>query len=238
MINIAIVEDNIEASKLLQAYITKYTLKHGINFKIKTFSNAVTFLAEFRKLYDVIFMDIEMPNLNGMDAALKLREFDKQAVLIFVTNMAKFAVKGYEADALDFMVKPINYHDFALKLEKAIKIVNSNSETELVISQASGFIRLPIRSIIYIEVMGHKINYHTEKEVYTCSGSLSDLETKLKSFHFMRCKSCYLVNPKYVASVNGYDLTMKNGDVLKISYPKKKAFMSELAEWLGQGNFL
>ncbi len=238
MINISIVEDDNTASQLLQEYIKRYEQKIGEHFTIKTFSDAINFLSDYKNVYDIIFMDIELPGLNGMNAALKLRAFDKQAVLIFVTNMAKFAVKGYEADALDFMVKPINYHDFSLKLQKAISIVNANSKTELIVNRSSGFVRIPIRDISYIEVMGHKLKYHIDQEIITGSGSLSELEQKLKPFNFMRCKSCFLVNPKYIESVEGYNINMRNGDILKISYPKKKAFMSQLAEWLGQGNFI
>jgi DNA-binding LytR/AlgR family response regulator len=238
MINIAIVEDDDSAALVLRDYLTYYQEKNDIQFDVKRFNDALSFLSDRRVLYDIIFMDIELPNLNGMDAALKLREFDKQSVLIFVTNMAQFAVKGYEADALDFMVKPISYQDFSLKIAKAINIVRSNADIELVIARMDGFLRLSARKIIYIEVTGHKLSYHTIDGEIVASGSLSKLEAKLKPNNFMRCNSCYLVNPKYIQSVQGYDLLMSNGDVLKISRPRKKQFMTDLANWLGQGNFI
>ena len=236
MINIAIIEDDDISAKTLQDYLAYYQKQNNVQFNIKRFCDAVSFLSEYRSLYDIIFMDIELPNLNGMDAALKLREFDKESVLIFVTNMAQFAVKGYEAGALDFMVKPINYQDFSLKMSKAINIVKTNAEIELVIARLDGFIRLSTKKIMYIEVTGHKLCYHTSEGDFIASGSLSKLEKKLKPYNFMRCNSCYLVNPKYIKSVQNYDLLMINGDVLKISRPKKKQFMTDLANWLGQGN--
>ena len=95
MINIAIVEDDDSAALILRDYFTYYQEKNDIQFDITRFNDALSFLSDRRVLYDIILMDIELPNLNGMDAALKLREFDKESVLIFVTNMAQFAVKGY-----------------------------------------------------------------------------------------------------------------------------------------------
>ena len=238
MINIAIVEDDDSAALILRDYLTYYQEKNDIQFDITRFNDALSFLSDRRVLYDIIFMDIELPNLNGMDAALKLREFDKESVLIFVTNMAQFAVKGYEAGALDFMVKPINYQDFSLKMDKAINIVKTNAEIELVIRKVDGFVRLSTKKIIYIEVTGHTLCYHTTEGDIIASGSLSKMEDKLRPYNFMRCNSCYLVNPKYIQSVQGYDLLMSNGDVLKISRPRKKQFMTDLANWLGQGNFI
>lgn len=238
MVNVAIVEDDDNAAKLLESYLKNYEKKQSISFNIKRFSDAVSFLTDYRKVYDIIFMDIEMPDLNGLDAALKLRVFDKEAVLIFVTNMAQFAVKGYEADALDFMIKPINYQDFVLKLKKAISIVSSNAEVQIVVAQVSGFTRLSTKKISYIEVMGHKLNYHTDSEIVSGTGSLSKLEEKLKAYNFMRCNNCYLVNPKFILSVQGYTINMLGGEKLQISIPKKKKFMMELTDWLGQGNYI
>ncbi len=70
----------------------------------------------YRADYDIVFMDIELPGINGMEAAHRLREIDQQVILIFVTNMAQFAVKGYEVDALDYIIKPAQYGPLSIKL--------------------------------------------------------------------------------------------------------------------------
>lgn len=238
MISIVIVEDNDSSAKLLENYIRQFEKDENIRFHIDIYKNAINFFTNYRKAYDIIFMDIELPDINGMDAAMKLRSFDKQAVLIFVTNMAKYALKGYEVDALDFMVKPINYRNFSLKLKKAISIVNSNSDIQITISQTTGFVRLSIKDICYIDVLGHKLNYYTNTNIYSRTGSLTELEKELKKHNFFRCNSCYLVNPKHIVSIKGLSIEMSNGDIITISHPRKKQFMKELADWLGQGNFV
>jgi len=238
MVNVAIVEDNSSASNLIESYLKRYSQQKNVEFNIKIYNEAISFLSEYRKVYDIIFMDIEMPTLNGIEAAKKIRKVDKQAILIFVTNMAQYAVKGYEVDALDFIVKPVNYATLAQKIDKSLKIINANRDDEMVISRSRGFVRIQISNILYIEVTGHKIQYHTNEETIVATGSLTELEKRLKPKNFMRCNNCYLVNPRYIKLINGMTITMINDDELLISHPKKKKFLSELADWLGQGNFV
>jgi DNA-binding LytR/AlgR family response regulator len=101
----------------------------------------------------------------------------------------------------------------------------------------NGSVQIETNQLYYIEVCGHKLAYHTENGVAYEYGSLSNLETLLKGNHFMRCNSCYLVNPKFIEKINSNELlvVMKNGETLKISQPRRKSFISELTNWLGQG---
>ena len=134
MLQVAIVEDSEDAAKLLRDYLTRYESTVDERFHITCFSNAVAFLEPYRG-YDLVFMDIEMPHMNGMEGALWLRTVDTQAKLIFVTNMAQFAARGYEAEALDFMVKPVAYADFSFKMKRAM-----NAICELTVCQWGGCI--------------------------------------------------------------------------------------------------
>lgn len=238
MINIAVVEDeNTDADKLV-GYLYAYSEKCGSGFGITRYADAVGFLSEREKCYDLVFMDIMMPNMNGMRAAGKFREFDKKAKLIFVTNMAKFAIKGYEVDAFDFLVKPINYPDFEMKMKKVVELIKSEVDDRVMISGSGSIKRLSVNSVYYIEVSDHKLLYHTYDGSFTIAGSLSATEEKFKAYGFLRCNSCYLLNPKHIDAVDGHTVTMVNGDRLQISHPRKKTFMEELAEWMGKGNFV
>lgn len=236
MVNIAIVEDEGAASKTLQTILDTYARENGVTFRTKCFADALSFLTEYKTGYDIVFMDIELPDLNGMDAAFKLREFDKQIIIIFVTNMAQYAVRGYEVDALYYIIKPINYQNTSYKLKRALSILSANSGAEVVIRQANGLIRLSTHVLTYVEIISHKLIYHTEEKTYIAYGSLSDVENELRLHHFFRCNSCYLVNARFIASISGFMVTLLNGEQLKISHPKKKQFMLDIAKWLGDGN--
>lgn len=237
MFKIAIVEDNRAAAEKMQGYLERYAQSHKENFDIAVFGDALAFLDSYRRIYDMVFMDIELPFINGMEAAQKLREIDQQVVLIFVTNMAQFAVKGYEVDALDYLVKPVHYGDFELKLHRAVSRLKESQEA-LLVQRQSGMIRLKLQEISYIEVRGHTLIFHTEAGEITGSGTLQELENKLRNKGFLRCNKCYLVNQRHIAAVQGYTLVMAQGEELQISRPRKKTFMIELAETMGNENVL
>ncbi len=236
MVHIAIVEDETSAARMLQSTLDTYARENGVNFQTKRFADAVSFLTDYKKGYDIVFMDIELPGLNGMDAAFKLREFDKQIIIIFVTNMAQYAVRGYEVDALYYIIKPINYQNTAYKLKRALSILSANSDAEIVLPQANGLVRLSSQALMYVEINSHKLFYHAEDKTYIAYGSLSEVEKNLRPHHFYRCNSCYLVNARYIASITGFVVTLLNGEQLQISHPKKKQFMLDIANWLGDGN--
>lgn len=235
LIRIAIVEDEEKEASLLKEYINKYGETSNLTFQIDWFKDAVNLLDNYTPKYDIIFMDIEMSHSNGMEAAIKLRQLDDVVTLIFVTNMAKYAVKGYEVDALDFIVKPVRYPTFSMKFKKALSKISSNEDISIMVSRKGGIMRLTSRQIIYIEVTGHKLKYHLNDETLEGYGSLTDLEKQLQACNYLRCNSCYLINPQYIAQVQSHTVTMTNGDELQISRPRKKEFMLQLADLLGEG---
>lgn len=237
MFKIAIVEDNAAAAGKLDGFLKRYAEENREQFEITVFGDAFDFLDGYRQIYDMVFMDIELPGMDGMEAAGRLRQIDRKVTLIFVTNMAGFAVKGYEVDAADYVVKPVHYGDFELKLKRVIARHKEADEAILVVRQG-GYLRLRLREIRYVEVRGHKLIFHTQDGEVSGSGTLLETEEKLKDKGFLRCNKCYLVNQKHIAAVEGYALIMSGGEELQISRPRKKAFMSELAEVMGNENVL
>ena len=232
---IAIVEDTQEEKKNLTACLEKYKVQMHENISWVCFENAYDLL-ESRERFDIVFFDIMLPGMNGMEAAEKLREYDNDIIIIFTTNMTSFAVKSYEVDALDYILKPISYERVEFKLTKALNLIRARGETSVAINNEDGkLIRISSGQIYYIEVTGHKLAYHTEKGTFGEKGSLSQLAETLEHYNFARCNACYLVYLRYIFAVDGYFLEMKNGDRLKISQPKKKEFVGKLANYMGQG---
>lgn len=236
MIKIAIVEDDEEEAKTLLNCIERYMNEKQNKLNCTRFYDAESFLNS-QTAFDMVFMDIMLPNQTGMEAAFKLRQRDNNIVIIFVTTMAQFALKGYEVNALDYILKPVSYERFTLKMQKAIEIIKSNSAQFFVVNDVKGVVKVSSSEVYYIDVAGHKLTWHTVNGNYSEYGSLSDLEAMLNSHNFMRCNACYLVNPNYIARVNsiGQTVVLANGEELKISQPKRKAFLTELTNWLGQG---
>lgn len=233
MFHIAVIEDTESDAKKIKSYILQFAKQTNQKFKTTCFQNADSFLDKYKPIYDLIFMDIELPNTNGMDAAKKLRQKDPDVTLIFITNLSSFAVKGYEVDALDYMVKPVNYPLFHIKMQKAVTHIEKTSDTLIHIHMKTGILRMGISRIYYIEVRNHHLIYHTEEGEYEVRGTLKEVEEELAPLHFLRCNNCYLVNLRHITAVQDNTVNVGN-DILPISRPKKKGFMDKLTEYLGR----
>lgn len=232
MINVAIIEDDSAATDLLLEYFKRFQENVEEEFAFFTFSKAILFLTNYTAKYDLIFMDIDLPDINGMVAARKLRELDRNVTLIFVTNMARFAVKGYEVEAYDFIVKPVSYANFVLKLKRALNYLKSKAKTSVLIPVDDGKICLTTDEIKFVEFKDRKIVYHTTRGIFYARGALTAVEKNLNDPHFIRCNSCYLVNLRFVTAVSGFSLFVDEEELL-ISHPRKAAVIRAINNYFG-----
>ena len=230
-IRVAIVEDDQKAAETLQNHLEWYGRENEIQFRIKTFEHPLRFLEPYTADYDLVYMDIQMPLMNGMDAAHCLRDLDPKVALVFVTSLTQYAIEGYQVNAMDYIVKPFNYYDFALKLTRILERIPAHDDEDILVPTEVGNVRLTFDSIRYVEVQGHHLIFHTKRGEYTQYSSLSKVEPLLAGHHFARCNNCYLVNLHYVESIKGYTVTVA-GEELKISQPRKKEFARQVEEFM------
>ena len=134
MYRIAIVDDDREFVEELKKYINQYGQEEGQEFEISAFYDGAEILENYAPKYDLILLDIEMPKVNGMDAAEKIREVDENVVLMFITNMAQYAIRGYSVGALDFVMKPITYYTFSMKIKRALKRVQKKELSSILLT--------------------------------------------------------------------------------------------------------
>ena len=132
-----IVEDDPQAAETLRAHLERYAAERGTSFSVEILPSALEFLEGTRPA-DVVFMDIGLPGVSGMEAAEVMRQTDELTPLIFVTDLAQYAVRGYQVDALDFMVKPVTYEDFALRMGRAMRVMARNAHAAVSIPTADG----------------------------------------------------------------------------------------------------
>ena len=121
MAKIAVVEDNTAVREELCGFIAKYAQESGRKLDVTPFADGSQIVEPYRPGFDIIFLDIEMPRLGGMPTAERIRQLDPEVVLIFVTNMAQYAIRGYEGDGLDFVLAAVSYYQFSTKLERALQ---------------------------------------------------------------------------------------------------------------------
>ena len=198
---------------------------------MRFFSDGEDIIDNYRAGFHIIFMDIQMRFLDGMTTAKLIREKDEKVIIIFITNMASYAIKGYEVDALDFIIKPVTYPILAQKLRRAIKRLDKEEGHFLLIPVEDGVRKIAASQIYYIESQRHQMIYHTTSGIFEAGGRLDDLEKELTPFGFCRSNKGYLVNMRYVEGVqNGCCLIA--GDQLTISRRKKATFMEQLSKVL------
>lgn len=228
---IAVIEDSREEAARVERYFARFGQSCHIQFNITVFGDAESFLEHYKPVYDLVLMDIMLPGIDGMAASARLRKMDESVMLVFITNMFSFAVKGYEVNAFDFIVKPVNYSQFTMKMQRILPRLTSN-ETEIVLNASGSIVRLRVSQIYYIESNAHRITYHTVSGKYEVYGSMKETEASLGSNAFARCNNSFLVNMNYVQAADGFTVNV-NGDDLPISRPRKKAFMEQLTSFLG-----
>ena len=222
MTRIAIVEDEAAVREQLTGYVQRYTRQYGTPFEVSAFASGVEILEEYRPVYDIIFLDVEMPHLDGMETARRIRALDSDVLLIFITNMAQYAIKGYAVGALDYVLKPVPYFAFSQQLQKAVNQLARRVRHYLAVPVDGGMRRLDAAGIYYIESEGHRIHFYTEDGDFSAPGALKALEEKLAAQPFARCNSGYLVNLAQVSGVQ-QSVVQVGPYELQISVPRERA---------------
>ena len=230
MIHVAIVDDEEEQLETTKALLQRYEQEHDTAIRITTFNNAVSFLDPYKADYDIVILDVKMPYLNGIDAARKLREMDEQVILFFLTTMEQYAIRGYEVAAMDYLIKPINYFDFALRFARAVKKLNKGNDKSIILKTETGVVRVFPSQIYYVEVSGHYCLYHTAVGNYRQYYSIKKLEQELSGEGFALCNSYLLVNLAFTERVENMSVFV-HGEELPISHPKKKQFLSAFSDY-------
>lgn len=233
MLNIAVIEDNGRDAETLERCLARYAAQNQLQFSVTRFTSALKFISAYKSNYDLIFMDIEMPLMSGMEAAKALRQIDRGVTLVFVTNMVQYAVEGYAVEAFDYILKPINDYAFDLKLKRILAHVGSQAEERIVIRTAGETVALPVRKIFYVEVDGHYLNWHTQDKVYRSLGTLKSIGQQLPA-SYCAISRWHVVNMQYVRSVVGDDV-MIGSEKLHIGRSYKQRFLQAYAEYMVGG---
>jgi DNA-binding LytR/AlgR family response regulator len=230
--NIAIVEDSEDFQKLIMLYLEKIEKETNLSFDVSSYFDGDEITHEYTAQYHIIFLDIQMKRMDGMTAAKQIREFDEDVIIIFITNMAGYAIEGYSVNAMGYLLKPLSYFAFKEEILKSIEKISLRKRNHILIPQEKGTIRLNVDNVLYIESFKHDLFIHTKEETFQIRATLKSLEAKLKNNHFYRMNNCYLVNLKWVSRIEG-EICYIEGRELKISRPRRKGFMDALTAYIG-----
>lgn len=229
---IGIIDDEKDASARLSLLIQEFAARRNLNIDVVTFEKPLAFIASFHCEYDILFLDIEMPNLNGIDLARKIREKDSAVTLIFVTNLAQYAIEGYSVQAFDYILKPVSESAFELKMSRLLPKLSAEVGAKITIRTNGSTLAVDANSIDYIEPDNHHVIYHVLDEVYESYEAMKEVEKRLPAY-FVKCNRYYLVNLSKVTEVRGDSVCLGKKE-LKMSRTEKRPFLERLSDYLSR----
>lgn len=234
MLKIAIVEDERICQEELIEHLRKYEKEHEESFIVRIFNDGIDILDDYSADYDLILLDIHMKHQDGMTTAHKIREVDTDTQIVFITALAQYAIEGYKVNAMDFLLKPVVYEQLAMMMDKVLSVTSKHrKEKQLLVTDGESKCKISTDEILYIEVVGHDMFFHTAQKVYTRHGiPLKNMADELAEYYFVKSGQSQLVNLKYVDEVKR-DTVSVNGTQIYLSRSRKKEFLEALADYVG-----
>ena len=233
---IAVVDDELRERETLRGYLARFSVESGSRFDVDEFPSGDALLADYHLIYDILLFDVDMPGTNGINTARQVREMDESVTILFITNMAQYAINAFEVEAVDYIIKPVEYYDFAMKFRRAVKRAVRRSNRELTLDTVDGIRRLRVPDIVYVEALDHYLTYHIyQKDIGTTElqvrSNIGEHEALLKPYHFCRVHKSFLVNLAYVELIRTGELVL-HGTTLPIGRRYKKDLMKNYMQFI------
>lgn len=232
MIRVLIAEDDPQCFQQMEQFIRDYSGETGRAFQITHYDNGEDLVERYQPEFDLLLLDVDMPFVDGMTAAGCIRKIDPEVVIVFVTNLAQYAIQGYSVNALDYILKPLNYFSFSQRLTRCLRYVKKREDAYLTVAVKGGALKLEIRDIYYLERLGHQLMLHTRDGIHASSATLQQMEELLEDKGFLRCNKGYLVNLAHVQGIQD-GCAVVRGDKLLISRGRRAPFLDALADYVG-----
>ena len=230
---IAVCDDDQAVSKQISLYLKQVETELGKEFNTFYYSSAEDLLRFMPKETQIIFLDIQMGRMSGIEAAKVLRKRGCEAAILFITNMTEYALEGYEVHAFAFLCKPVQYAPFRRNLAEIIKRLDTEDEAFIRVSFGTSHQILKLKDLYYVEVLGHETSFVTKQGRKTCKMPLSEIESQTLGKGFFRCHKSYLINLRYITAIEPVSVIMEDSASIPISKYRKKEFLREYSLYSG-----
>lgn len=239
MLKVAICDDIKEYIKKMEIYIEQYGEENLVNIKIFSYVIGDHLIQSYtKKKYDIIFLDISMPKMDGFELAGKIRKIDRDITIIFCTSFNSIlnAQKAYDVEAKDFLKKPVTYKKIATILDKVYSRKLINAEEKFILKIQEGIFSIQLSDIIYLETKDKAVVLHTVQRDFVTYQRMQEFENKLGDDLFFRCHTSFLVNLDYIETMRDTDLVLldKNKTTIPFSKYNRKELLKHLAKRMGE----
>lgn len=240
MIRIAVCDDEKYFREKIEALLQEYSSAREFGINVESFASGEEFLAsEKKEMFDVIFLDINMEGMNGIETAQKIRQFSEDIVLIFITAYVAYSPEGYKVNAIRYLLKDSDSFKTAFwecmdAVRNKLMVVEKKEKFEF---QGKEMV-IPLSHIVYMESNLHKVTFYIkgkEIQAYTMYEKLDAIEERLrKTQSFCRIHQSYLINLKYVDEVKRYQVLLNTGEILNIAKPRYKEVEMQYITYKGE----
>ena len=228
---IGIVDDELNMRTQLETYVRRYGEENDLRLQTVLYPSGDALLADGAAEFDILIFDVDMPGRSGLETAREIRARDERVTILFVTNMAQYAINGYEVEAVDYIVKPIGYFDFAMKFSRAVRRAGQRRRRLLSLETIDGIVSVDLAEVLYVEVMAHYLSYHLADRELRVRGSMKEREQELKGFGFSRIHKSYLVNLARTDTIRSGEI-VAGGVSLPLGRAYKDSFMEDYLRYL------
>ncbi len=233
MITIAIVEDDPAQRSALGALVERFFTQNGEEPRLLTYSDGAEILADYPRGLDLLLMDIDMPKVNGLDAARQIRTFDREVLLVFITNLVQCALEGYAVEAMDFIVKPVTEDSCRLSFGRVLRRLRQKRGHALRVREGKNVLSVNTTQITYAETQGRGVLLHlADGSALSVSESIQSLEGRTRELGFFRCHTSFLVNLAAVDTIRRTDAVV-GGAVIPVSKYRREEFLKAMAGYAG-----
>lgn len=239
MLLLAVCDDRPMECVDLARQIEEMLKQSAVDHVIKKYLSGQELLCS-KETFDMVFLDIKMPGLSGMDLAKKIREQGKQSLIIFITSASEYVFEAFEVEAFQYLVKPIQYRKLENVLEKALKKIQTDENAGFLLVSADRQTRkILLKDILYIESVGRIAKIHCREGTLETYEQIGVLEDKLSEKAFFRCHKGFLVNLDSVDAFHKTEITLENGETIMLAKRRYEDFQKAILSYMkGKGGIL
>lgn len=231
---IAICDDDSTSLTTIRSLLLRMGNEMNLSFEILEYPDGADLVENYPTALSFLFLDIEMPFMNGLDTARAVRERDQQVTMVFMSNYEKYAIHGYEFGAWRYLLKPVTWEHFERELRQPMKLLAQKQSDFLYIKNSDGVFSVAYDDICYAETNYKKnVELHLNGKTLECYKSLTALEQQLAGHAFFRCHSGFLVNLAWVTHIGKDSLTLRDKSEIPVSKHRRKDLMTAFLAYAG-----
>ena len=237
---IAVCDDMVSDRNQIAALVDKHLLKRQLHAEICLFASGEQLLESETSTYDIIFLDILMPGINGIDTARKIREHNRSVLIVFVSRFYRYSLQGYEVNAYRYIIKGSFSNIFNTCMNDLLDELKVG-QNSFVLDFEQGSRTIYNGDLVYIESQLHRLYYHVRlpvKSVYTQRGKLDIVEASIACDSFLRLHQSYLANMMYISDVKNYNAHLYDGTKLPIPAPKYRAVKNKFDDYTMEHKYI